>query len=712
MPKLSDFNPDDVQVVDGGGQTQPKPIPKLSDFSPDQVQIIAEPQAVPSDDSFGEKAAQITLNAIIAVGRGWDSITGAPTRAAVRAAQKGESPLEAFGRQFARAPEKAATGKEIAEAAGLSEDKFKTPFKGIDGRPLETSPAAVGGAAVDLLADWTNVVPVSKVAKGVSVGAKEGGAALSKMAGKASSLVIGKEATEAVKNMALQAFSHVPAEKIAAYSKLTPDEIKAIPGVEDIKNKIDLIVSQQNKAKEVARESVKRSEQELADLYREQVSRLKSQTVPLAQADEILATLENEKKILGSLSEQADDALSRVPGTIDKRHIIGFLGKIAKSGGAGKGGAVIGDEAYNAMARIAAYRDRAVAQLPDQIDFVTLRDILKQVRKDINFDVGAGEFNDSLNKMRLEFTHGMSEVLKGRAKGKGATAHPAQLEYEQYMARMAPLAESLGNLNRHFGNRERALSSLQLVANDKGKAKVLRDMLENHAKLTGNKGILDQLDSYDKARTLLKRAQSEDLTGEFFPDRVKMLDAQRAMLDEAERITEPLNRLGQGRTQDIIKNMQGGNQSIEDRRALKLAGKLAGNDFLEVIDKRGIIDAFAKDATRGSRLTNWGAITGGAAGSIVAGPTGAAVGAGAGASLGALADKNAGPLTRMYLDRLKEPIIAVPKGAPTIDLKAIYKSRSRIDNTLKGAQFIHTQGDDHEKKREAIKRRIKAGENP
>lgn len=111
---------------------------------------------------------------VAAVGRKIDSVTGAPTRAAIGAVQDDQSPLTAFAKQFGEDPELAPTGKEIAAKAGLSTDEsIKLPMVDLTGNRIAVSPAGVAGLGVDVLADPTNILPVSTIAKtGAKLGIK------------------------------------------------------------------------------------------------------------------------------------------------------------------------------------------------------------------------------------------------------------------------------------------------------------------------------------------------------------------------------------------------------------------------------------------------------------------------------------------------------------------------------------------------------------
>lgn len=77
-----------------------------------------------------------------------ESVTGAPTRAAFHAAQKGQPVAEAFGEQFGADPAFAPTGKQIATTAGVSDEPaFKLPVIG------EVSPAGAAGLGLEMVLD-------------------------------------------------------------------------------------------------------------------------------------------------------------------------------------------------------------------------------------------------------------------------------------------------------------------------------------------------------------------------------------------------------------------------------------------------------------------------------------------------------------------------------------------------------------------------------
>jgi hypothetical protein len=124
---------------------------------------------------------QSALNGISAVGSAIDSVTGAPVRSAISAAQNGENPLPAYAHQFGADPSAAPTGFDIVKKAGLSTDHARVmtaeqmkawndqnarmsppgaPQVRLPDKELyAASPAEAGGLAMDVAADPTMLIP-------------------------------------------------------------------------------------------------------------------------------------------------------------------------------------------------------------------------------------------------------------------------------------------------------------------------------------------------------------------------------------------------------------------------------------------------------------------------------------------------------------------------------------------------------------------------
>lgn len=166
--------------------------PEIDDAALNQLvyqDMLTQPE--PEQDSFLSQVGQGALKGVAAAGQFVDRFTGAPTRAAVGELVTGGGILGAGGKfieQFGADPTLAPTGKEIVQAAGLPEfDLIDDPAKEID-KQLEAQGFTVSksenagltstgaaGLAVDILADWSNFIPIKAVLKGASQGAKQTG---------------------------------------------------------------------------------------------------------------------------------------------------------------------------------------------------------------------------------------------------------------------------------------------------------------------------------------------------------------------------------------------------------------------------------------------------------------------------------------------------------------------------------------------------------
>lgn len=178
---MAGFDPD--KFLDEVGK------PKGGAFDPDQF-LSDVGATTKQDDSNGNPL----LKGIQKVGEFVDSYTGAPVRASIGALQDGKNPVAAYTQQFGGNPQKAPTGKQIAEKAGISDealgsftgqeaiDAFRkyggAAGMGLSGamsmmpdalkeRTYSPSKSDVAGLAIDIAADPLNIVPVVEGIKNI-----------------------------------------------------------------------------------------------------------------------------------------------------------------------------------------------------------------------------------------------------------------------------------------------------------------------------------------------------------------------------------------------------------------------------------------------------------------------------------------------------------------------------------------------------------------
>jgi hypothetical protein len=151
----------------------------------DKIAFIQQKMAEQKDPGFLDSALQTAVK----VGETIDSYTGAPMRAAIGAAQDAKNPITAFTSQFGEDPNKAPTGKQIAQKAGVPNTSLSDVIPGAftdndqeasewlkfkKGGAADISASGAAGLAMDIAADPTLILPVGQIAKGVGKGVELG----------------------------------------------------------------------------------------------------------------------------------------------------------------------------------------------------------------------------------------------------------------------------------------------------------------------------------------------------------------------------------------------------------------------------------------------------------------------------------------------------------------------------------------------------------
>jgi hypothetical protein len=146
--------------------------PNIQVLSPEEEAMLYELEndfsQRPSYEPLRDKSFLENIgDSAIAVGNAIDSVTGAPTRAAIDATISGKNPLSAFTGQFAEDPNMAPTMKEVAVKLGVDDtagNYITNPKTGITSKTTK-SDADIVGFVGDVAADWTNAIPFAPVAK-------------------------------------------------------------------------------------------------------------------------------------------------------------------------------------------------------------------------------------------------------------------------------------------------------------------------------------------------------------------------------------------------------------------------------------------------------------------------------------------------------------------------------------------------------------------
>jgi hypothetical protein len=427
-----------------------------------------------------------------------------------------------------------------------------------------------------------------------------------------------------------------------------PERVNAAPAREEIMDAIDGAYNRHKTEVDLAKENLGVAKKELDEAYHATRFDLARARPEDSVATDVMAALDREKGVLGTLSEQAEDALERSGVTTTRQHVLGFLdnviGAIGTEGERGER-ILVSNEEEAAVRNLQAQRER-VASFGQTITAPQLRGIMRGVRKDINFNMMAGEFNDTANKARKKFSEGLSDFLKGQgeaAERAGITDVPELREYASYMARMRDLSSTLEDMSKAFGTRERAVNSIAAaVKGATGGGRIKDELLEKFSGLTGQ-DFIGQLDQAKQARELLELSQRQDMRATLTPNLHAKVESLQQDVARLEAEFEPVKRLTPDRTQNIIRQQGFKTASVKDRRALEVLGQKNDTDFLQLIKDRNVLDAFSKESTNGSRKTLLGALVGGLAGG---GPVGATIGGAVGAS----ADVYGGVLLKKLID--------------------------------------------------------------
>lgn len=480
-----------------------------------------------------------------------------------------------------------------------------------------------------------------------------------------------------------------------------------------VKDAVDSGVAQVLADKTATADRVAKAEQVLEQGYLAKQAELAGAATPLAKAKEMVGALAAQKSYLGSLSEQADDALLRSGASFKKDDLLSAIDKIGQGHGA-----AIGDEAHAALSKLQTTRDRIAEQLPDDISAQQMRDVLKQLRRDVSFDQSAGEFNDTLTGMRKDFSKRISDALK-----------KASPEYAHYMSRMSDLAESLSTMNRHFGNEDKALGALEVLRKGGVRAQIIEDAMSKHATVNGDQSMIEHLAQMRQNQSMLARIEGgEDLRQHLFPEAWKAVQEAQAEATMAADVASPIERLTQNSTQAAIKNQGGKNVNVENRRAIEALGKATGTDYAQMISDKNVFDAFRKGNKQGSRLVNWGRALGTAAGTVVGGSghgveggfTGAAIGGSIGGTIGATLDEYGPAVIKKAIDATvtTKALLASTEGVKRLGPYAVVLKREAEKGNAAlvaaNAYFLATDPNygkllsertDIDQRREAIKRR-------
>lgn len=455
----------------------------------------------------------------------------------------------------------------------------------------------------------------------------------------------------------------VPEEKFAEYLN-HPERVNAADTNEKIYDEINTVVSGYRSKVDNLKIAVKEKEQELNQTYRNARRDLEQARTPQTLADEIALSVENLKPVLGAMSKEADDILANTPGGISPDKMIGFL-KYIKSEAVP---VMVGEKAKTVALKLDHLIDdiqtnlRKPKQLSDSeaknlgmfakvavedVPFPTVRDIIQQVRDDIDWTPLAAAFNTRLNKANKSFTERLSDLVKKKSP-----------EYADKMAEMKKIADLHEEMLKvGFGDRRKGAALFDRIA--KSKSEIDSALISKYDSITGSQ-FKNALDGFKKNRDLLEQSARRDMRSKFVPKIYADYQSLQNELKKAEQVFKPMSTLTPERILPAMKNLDRKKPDLLVERAIQYLDGLKpqnsmgighGYNFRQRIDDRNILDMFQKENRAGSRLVNLStAIASGIGGAIGLGTAGPA-GLIAGSMGGAVADIYGGQILKGLVDK-------------------------------------------------------------
>lgn len=589
-------------------------------------------------EELGARAMGKVLEPVANVLSTVDSYTGAPARSAGKAFQEGKpfgEVLSAFTSQFGEDPGKSPTLANLYEKAGISKEK-SIPFATVENpfgrsarfKQQNISPSEALATATGFAIDPMNRVP---------------GPNMVRQAGQ----VLGATG-EIATNMAR------PVGRVAAHSlaSVHPNDFnyylkhhgrlkgKVSQGTDALRHEI---LGDVGKIEQQSAISAERLNQAQADL-KNAAANLKqkmsvNEVIGPEDVDAWQSALENDKRIQGELSAQADAVLESVPITAPKETLLSILDReIVKFPPITPGNA----SARNTLQFI---RDGAEKSYTDYLNGPQLRDWMRTVRKEINYARGKGEYVEDLDEALQSITREVSESLKGVAP-----------EYKKIMSQMSERIKATNAITKDFSGDDQAkgLRALrQTQSKDTGFRDLTESKLRNYATNNRYPELQQILDQYQDLRKT--RENFEEIGYEQAPpfqglrNNISDLELQA---NEATRQLDDVRAFSETGTEGVIKSagMPHEGKGFYKDQLQSLDRNFPEKNYPERIRDEGVLGGFEKERPQGARATLGLGGLGTFVGQQLAGPPGALLGGMLGAQQGMAMDKMGGKIARKAID--------------------------------------------------------------
>lgn len=190
---------------------------------------------------------------------------------------------------------------------------------------------------------------------------------------------------------------------------------------------------------------------------------------PTAQmAKDIVARHAMQRQITKEMSQAANEALDQSGLTLDKPTIMGLIDKAIDGLKVPGTDVHASDKAVAAAKSLMAQKAR-LENLPEDLSAVQSRKLMQDLRTDIDFGSRSLEYNAALDNARMKVTEGISGILK---------AHGGK--YADDMADLASRMRMLKDADKYFGDEQRAMGSLMLIASRNPKAAPAEETLRQY----------------------------------------------------------------------------------------------------------------------------------------------------------------------------------------------------------------------------------------
>lgn len=440
-------------------------------------------------------------------------------------------------------------------------------------------------------------------------------------------------------------------EADTAFYAANQKAVNEAPEIESIKDAIDGHVST---VKEAFEGSQKTYDNALADV--------KAVKPDNALVTDLHASMQNQKAVLGEMSNKLDAVLDQSAIAVPRSDIEGAIDAQANALKVG-GFNPFGSERTGVIRYLDGLKTQ-LEGLPEVLSGPDLRTVVRSLRDDAEpaYGLAPGEFAAGKARVAKSLAEGLNQTIK---------ADPAA---DAILQQMRARSEALGGMKPYFGTPESALSSLQSAAGSSAKNELRTNALRAFDAATGE-NFVGRLKPFQDADQVLQGMKRSGATAASEVAQVANPGPELQALAAADAVHATnsdawgaVKRLSNGRTQSVIKSYmdktasataesQAPNFSIEDKRALDHLASvnephpdLNGQSMFDAMQSRGVLDRFSKSKANGSRH----ALIFGTLGSAIGGVFGGGLGAGAGASLGAMAggavDRQGGLIAKKLID--------------------------------------------------------------